>query len=56
MFGKGINITQQTVDDAVALVHLATLCWSLLGFVDAGRCDDAMSLAHFPLFTDHHFL
>jgi hypothetical protein len=27
VFGKGINITQQTVD-TVALIHLATLCWA----------------------------
>ena len=26
---KGYKIIQQTVDDDVALVHLATLCWSL---------------------------
>lgn len=30
MFGKGISITQQTVDDAIALVGLATLRWSSL--------------------------
>jgi hypothetical protein len=30
MFGKGINRIQQTVDDALALACLATLCWSLL--------------------------
>jgi hypothetical protein len=36
MFGKGISITQQTVDYTVALVYLATLCWALLGFADAG--------------------
>lgn len=34
MFGKGVSITQQTV----ALVHLITLCWSPLGFADAGLC------------------
>jgi hypothetical protein len=33
MFGKGISLTQHTVDDSVALVRLATfagLCWALL--------------------------
>jgi hypothetical protein len=34
MCGKGINITQETVDNTLALVHLATLCWSLLVFTD----------------------
>jgi hypothetical protein len=38
MFGKGISITQQRVDTAVALVLLAILCWSSLGFADAGLC------------------
>lgn len=32
IFGKGISITQKTVDYAVSLVNLVTLCWSLLGF------------------------
>ena len=36
MVGKGVSITQQPVDDSVALVHLATLGWSLLGFADDG--------------------
>jgi len=35
-FRKSISITQQTMDNAVPLVCLATLCWSSLGFVDAG--------------------
>jgi hypothetical protein len=34
MLGKDIRITQQTVDNAAALLHLATLCWSSLGFAD----------------------
>jgi hypothetical protein len=36
MFDQGNHITQQTVDDSVALVRLGTLCWSLLGVADAG--------------------
>lgn len=36
MFGKGICITQQTVDYALVLICLATLCWSSLVFADAG--------------------
>jgi hypothetical protein len=36
MFGMVVSITQQTLDDAVALVHLVILCWSLLGFDDCG--------------------
>jgi hypothetical protein len=33
-FGKSvsISITHQTVDYALALVHLVTLCWSSLAF------------------------
>jgi hypothetical protein len=34
VFGKDINITQQTADDAAVVVVLATLCWSSLGFAD----------------------
>lgn len=34
-FGKGLRMTQQTVDGAAALVHLATLHWPSLGFADA---------------------
>jgi hypothetical protein len=30
MFGKSISRTQQTVNDALALVRFAMLCWSLL--------------------------
>ena len=33
MLGKSVK---QWTDDALALVHLATLCWSSLGFADAG--------------------
>lgn len=36
IFGKSVRLTQQTVDDVVALVHLATRCWSPLGFADSG--------------------
>jgi hypothetical protein len=36
MFRKSISIIQQTVDDTLALVHPATLCWSSLVFTDAG--------------------
>lgn len=32
MFGKVISITQETLDYAVTLVPLATLCWASLGF------------------------
>ena len=28
MFGKSVSLTQQTAYDALALVRLATLCWS----------------------------
>jgi hypothetical protein len=35
IFGKGISITQQTVDNTLAMVCLATLCWCSLGFGDA---------------------
>ena len=38
MFGKSLSITQQIVDNVLALVCLATLCWSLLGFTEAGLC------------------
>ena len=41
MFEKSVRITQQTVDNALALVHLATLCWPPQGFTEAGlrwRC------------------
>lgn len=38
MFGKSINITQQMVDKILALVLLATFCWSWFGFDDAGLC------------------
>lgn len=34
MFEKGLSVTQQTVDDALAFVHLGTLC--LVVFV--GHC------------------
>ena len=30
------SITQQRVNDTLALVCLATLCWSLLDFADTG--------------------
>ena len=56
MFGKDVSTSQQTVDDAVALVHLATLGWPLLSFADIGLCDDAIVLVHLALFTDHRLL
>lgn len=34
-FGKGISVTQESVDYAVALVPLATLSWASLGFAHA---------------------
>ena len=51
MFEKDISTIQQTVDDTVALVRLAGLCWVLLGFAD-----DAVALVHLAFFTDHHLL
>ena len=33
IFGKGIRITQQTVDYIVVLICLATLCWSSRTFL-----------------------
>lgn len=36
MSRKSLSITQQTVDGALALVCLATLCWPSLGFPNAG--------------------
>jgi hypothetical protein len=38
MFGMNISITQQTVDNTVALVLFATLCCSSMGFADTGLC------------------
>jgi hypothetical protein len=38
MLGRRISITHQTVDYAFALAHLAILCWSSLGFAEAGLC------------------
>lgn len=35
---KGIIITQQTVEDSLASVHLVTICWSSFGFSDTGFC------------------
>jgi hypothetical protein len=36
IFEKSISRIQRTVDDdALALVHLASLCWALLGFAEA---------------------
>ena len=51
MFGKGINITQRTVDNAMALLHLATLCWSSLVFTD-----DTVALVRLAFFADHHLI
>lgn len=36
MSGERVGITQQTVDHALALVHLVAFCWSSLGFANAG--------------------
>ena len=38
IFGKSISVIQETVDDGVVLVQFITLCWSSLGFTDAGLC------------------
>lgn len=53
MFGKSINITQQTVDDALALVLLAGLRWASLSLVFT---DDAIILVHFAFLDDLHLL
>jgi hypothetical protein len=45
MFGKGISITRQTVDNSVALVHLATLCWALLPLIFTDDYDSSNQLA-----------
>ena len=42
MFGKGIKIAHQTVDDSVALVYIGILCWSLLGLLITVFADDAV--------------
>lgn len=46
MFGKGLS---KTVTDSMTLVHLATLCWSLLVYTD-----DAVVLVHLAFFADLH--
>ena len=55
MFGKGISITLRIVDHAVALVHLATLCWSLLDFADV-FIDNAVALVLLTFFASHFLL
>ena len=45
MFGKGINITQQAVDDALALSALAGLHWALLMLVFANNALALVRLA-----------
>jgi hypothetical protein len=42
MFGKGIKIAHQTVDDSVALVYTDILCWSSLGLLITVFADDAV--------------
>jgi hypothetical protein len=44
MFGKGVNITQQTVADTVWPCH--TLVFA----------DDAVALVHLAFFNDHCFV
>lgn len=53
VFGKSGSITQQTADGTLALVHLGTLCWSLLVFAD-----HALALVHlaFTLITTCEFV
>jgi len=36
MFGESVSVTQQTVNDTLALVPLTTLCWSWLCSTDTG--------------------
>jgi hypothetical protein len=54
MFGKGIHITQPTVDDAVwhclALPLFASLSWASLMLVST---EDTVALVHLAFFTDH---
>jgi hypothetical protein len=51
-FGKGINITQQTVAELLkhwfALLVFAGLCWALLSLTG-----NVVVLNHFAFFTDH---
>ena len=49
MFGKRISLSQQTVDDALALVHLAGLPQASLTLVFT---DDAIALVCLALFAD----
>jgi hypothetical protein len=51
MFGKGISISQQTADNALALVRLATLSWCFLMVIST---DDALMLVYLDFFTNHH--
>jgi hypothetical protein len=49
MFGKSVSITQQTMDNALALVHLAGLHWASLSLVFT---DDALALVCLAFFSD----
>ena len=51
VFGKSVTITQQIVDDTLALVFLAALCWAFLGFTD-----DTLALVHLAFFADLRLL
>jgi hypothetical protein len=55
MFGKGITMIQQTVNNAVwhwfILQLFADLHWALLRLIST---DDAVELGHLAFFTDHH--
>ena len=55
MFGKDIDITQQTVDNTVTLVHLATLCWALLTLVLIGNCWSLLALTSVERNTPRNF-
>jgi len=65
MSGKSISITHQIVDDPIALVHIAILCWLSLGLADT--CHnlalltlvlnyDALALVYLAFFTDFYLL
>jgi hypothetical protein len=58
VFGKSINITQQTVDDTLALVCLATLCRAFGGGAswELVFTDKTLALVHLAFFADLHLL
>lgn len=60
MFRKCISLTEQTVDGAVALACLATLCCSSLGFAYAGFCwrfcGHCFAFVSSPIIACHEFV